>query len=167
VVKMLDVTEISAVVAAAGVLVGVVYYILEIRHQSRMRQTEVETRRADLLARLYSTMTSRDWLEAWDRVMAMQTTDLTKLRAEHGLIDLNEVLLIFDELGVLLQMRLVDVDLVEKMFHGHVVRIWKKMMPIIDQVRESLDDQRLGEGFEYLYNEIKKYEQKLQQSKAQ
>lgn len=54
---MVDITEISAIVAAAGVLVGVVYYILEIRHQIKMRQI-------DLLARLYSTMTGKEWMEA-------------------------------------------------------------------------------------------------------
>jgi hypothetical protein len=45
---MVDITEISAVVAAAGVLVGVVYYVLEVRHQTRIRQT-------DFITRLYST----------------------------------------------------------------------------------------------------------------
>ena len=29
---MVDLTEISAIVAAAGVLVGVVYYMLDLRH---------------------------------------------------------------------------------------------------------------------------------------
>jgi xanthosine utilization system XapX-like protein len=33
---MVDITEISAVVAAAGVLVGVVYYMLDLRHQARI-----------------------------------------------------------------------------------------------------------------------------------
>jgi hypothetical protein len=36
---MVDITEISAIVAAAGVLVGVVYYVLDIRHQRQARQT--------------------------------------------------------------------------------------------------------------------------------
>jgi hypothetical protein len=43
---MVDVTEISAIVAAAGVLVGVVYYILDMRNQAKIRQT-------DLVMRLY------------------------------------------------------------------------------------------------------------------
>ena len=41
---MIDITEISAVLAAAGVLVGVVYYILEIRHQTKIRETDLEIR---------------------------------------------------------------------------------------------------------------------------
>ena len=37
---MFDITEISAIVAAAGVLFGVAYYILDMRHQTKVRQTE-------------------------------------------------------------------------------------------------------------------------------
>ena len=35
---MVDITEISAIVAALGVVVGVIYYVLDSRHQSRSRQ---------------------------------------------------------------------------------------------------------------------------------
>jgi hypothetical protein len=38
---MVDITEISAVVAAAGVLVGVAYYILDMKHQRQVRQTDL------------------------------------------------------------------------------------------------------------------------------
>jgi len=58
----LDITSISAMVAAAGVLVGVVYYILDIRHQTRIRQT-------DLVMRLYSTRGSKEFQEAVKNVM--------------------------------------------------------------------------------------------------
>jgi hypothetical protein len=43
---MVGITEISAMVAAAGVLVGVIYYIMDMRNQTRIRQT-------DLVMRLY------------------------------------------------------------------------------------------------------------------
>jgi hypothetical protein len=38
---MVDITEISAIVAAAGVLIGVVYYILDMRNQTRIRKTDI------------------------------------------------------------------------------------------------------------------------------
>ena len=38
---MVDVTEVSAVIAATGVLVGVAYYILDIRHSREARQIEM------------------------------------------------------------------------------------------------------------------------------
>ena len=37
---MVDVQTASVAIASAGVLLGVIYYILEIRHQGRIRQME-------------------------------------------------------------------------------------------------------------------------------
>jgi hypothetical protein len=151
VVDILLLQTVSIAIASVGVLLGAIYYIFQIRHQTRIRKT-------DLLVRMYSTITSRDWLEAWDRVNSMEITDFSKMRAEHRIVDVNEVLGVFDELGVLLQMRLIDFDLVEKLFHGHVKRVWEKLKPVAEQGRKSANDPRLGEGVEYLYNEVKKRE---------
>ncbi len=68
VLGMVDITEISAVVAAAGVLVGVAYYILTIRHQGRVRQT-------DLLLRMYSTFGSEGFQTALTRTVNMEFRD--------------------------------------------------------------------------------------------
>ena len=126
---MVDITEISAIVAAAGVLVGVVYYILEIRHQIKMRQI-------DLLARLYSTMTGKEWMEAWGRVNAydMETTDMGKLWTENRLVDANIVIMYFEELGVFVQMKLLDLDRVEKLLHRHVERMWEMLKPLVENL---------------------------------
>ena len=57
---MVDVTEISAIVAAAGVLIGVVYYVLDMRHQMQVRQTE-------LILGLYKEFGSIEFQEALGR----------------------------------------------------------------------------------------------------
>jgi len=41
---MLDIASISTVVAAGGVLVGVVYYLLDVRNQAMIRKTELITK---------------------------------------------------------------------------------------------------------------------------
>ena len=40
---MVDITEISAIVAAAGVLVGVVFTVMELRNLVKQRQTDLVT----------------------------------------------------------------------------------------------------------------------------
>jgi hypothetical protein len=154
--KMVEITEISAVVAAAGVLVGVVYYILDMRNQTRMRKT-------DLLTRLYSTMVNKDWLEAWDKIDRLESDDLIKMRLEKRMADINLIYAFFDEVGVLLKKGLVDMDLVESLIHGHAIRTWEKLKPMFEQGRKLRNDPKIAEGFEYLYNEMKKREQKLRQ----
>jgi len=49
---MLDIASISAVVAAFGMIVGVVFAVLEIRNLARQREIEVETRQAQLFMQI-------------------------------------------------------------------------------------------------------------------
>ncbi len=57
---MVDVESVSAVVAAVGVIVCVVFAILELRNLIKQRQT-------DLVIRLYSTMGSSSFQEVWEK----------------------------------------------------------------------------------------------------
>jgi len=59
---LVDLTEISAMVAAAGVLVGVVWYILDMRNQTR-------TRHMELVMRLYATFSSDEFQDAWANIV--------------------------------------------------------------------------------------------------
>ncbi|NIO38532.1 hypothetical protein GTO27_12670, partial [Candidatus Bathyarchaeota archaeon] len=55
---MLDIPSISALVAVAGVIVGVILTVVELRNLVKQRQT-------DLVVRLYSTYGSKESQEAW------------------------------------------------------------------------------------------------------
>lgn len=148
---MVDITEVSAIVAAAGVLVGVVYYVLDLRHQSKMRQT-------DLLVRLFSTLMSRDWLEAWEKVRDRETLDYDDYKEKYGLVEANEIYVYLDQLGRLLQKGLIDLDLLP-LETGQIRIMWEKMEPILEGSRKKFNESKLGQGFEYLYSEMKKREQ--------
>jgi hypothetical protein len=158
---MVDIQTVSIAVASAGVFLAAIYYILQLRHQTKIRQT-------DLLARLYSTMTTKEWMESWGRVNAydMKTTNLDKLWTENRLVDYNIVVMFFDELGIFVQMKLLDINHVEKLLHRHIVRIWEFLKPITDEIRTAMNDPQLGQGYEYLYNEMKKREQRLRAKKG-
>jgi hypothetical protein len=84
--------------------------------------------------------------------------------------DIWKVAWFFNGIGVLLQSKLADIKLIDKLFGYMILGIWEGMEPIImgmkKQMRPEAREQRALEGFEYLYNELKKREQKLQQSKA-
>jgi len=59
---MVDISTVSIVIASAGVFAAAIYYILQLKHQSKMRQT-------DLLVRLFSMTMTKDFAEAWEKVM--------------------------------------------------------------------------------------------------
>jgi hypothetical protein len=160
--RVVDVYEISAVVAAAGVLVGVVYYILDMRHQRQVRQT-------DLVMRLYSTLGSKEFWEALTKFMMMEFEDYNDYKKKYvtsstgwsekpEFIALSQVAVFFDGIGVLLCMKLIDIDLAARLFRNSVVYTWEKVKPIIEGLRTEGYPQIMAE-YENLYNEMKKREQ--------
>jgi len=157
---MVGITEISAVVAAAGVLVGVVYYILDMRNQSRMRQT-------DLLMRLHTASTTKEMVEAALKFVSTDYKDYDDFVEKYGsLYSEGEVqtafIMIgqfFEGIGVLMKNRLADINQVNQLFA--VEAFWMKMKPLVEGIRKQGSPKNY-EWFEYLYNEMRKREQKLQ-----
>jgi hypothetical protein len=69
----------------------------------------------------------------------------------------------YERIGVLLHRKLIDASLISDFLNVKV--IWEAMKPYVLYLRERYGSATL-EWFEYLYNEMQKREQKLQQSKA-
>ena len=159
---MVDVTEISTVVAVAGVLVGVVYYLLDVRNQAIIRKTE-------LITRLYSAFGSEEYQKAF--VMVSSITPATyedydrfvkiggEVTVELIPMKILKILYFFEEVGVLLSKKLVDSDLIDQLMGYHIIMTGTKTMKIIEETRKRLNLPRAFTNFEYLYNEVKKREQ--------
>jgi hypothetical protein len=156
---MVDVTEISAVVAAGGVLVGVALTVLELRSLVKQRQT-------DLIERLYSIFISEDFMTALVKTMNLEFEDYRGFVNKYGSFSLEtpvnvavrRVVYYYSEAGSLLHRRLVDVEFLYE-FMGGVTMIWDKLKPLIEGYREKAG-YNFGGWFEYLCNEMKKREQR-------
>jgi len=165
--RMVDITEISAIIAAAGVLIGVVYYILNIRHQRQIRQT-------DLILRLETTWRSRELRESYTAVMNLNFKDYDEYAKKHPLWNsvgtpevraIVEVGTFFDSIGILLHRKLIDIEMVDELFSFYIKAAWEKLKPLIEGRRNDLDP-KFRKSFEYLYNEMQKREQKLKAEKS-
>jgi hypothetical protein len=151
---MVDITEVSAIVAATGVLVGVIYYILDMRYQSKVRQT-------DLVMRLYATFSSNEFQDAWAKVRARgsdfeKLDDIFEFDKKGGLREVNQICLFFEGIGILLQRRLLDTRMIEDLFGGSVARAWETCRIGVMKARHQLNDPTIYYYFEYLYNEMEK-----------
>lgn len=156
---MVDLTEISAIVAAAGVLFGVVYYILDIGHQSKVRQT-------DLIMRLHSQVVSKEFIEAFQKVRNLKVNDYDDFEKKYGPLSaegpeqtaIMMMAMFMEGIGVLLHRKLVDVELIGELFP--VEDGWRKLGPILIVTRKKSGNPEAWRWFEYLYNEVKKREQR-------
>jgi hypothetical protein len=157
---MVDITEISAIVAAAGVLVGVVLTVQELRHLVRQRQTDLVTRLS------YDISTNREFLEAFADIFEVEFKDYDDFVKRYGrTISRNQVPMsfmmmgnFFEQIGVLFRNRLIDASLISQLFPIDIV--WEKMKPLVEGMRKEYHNPGFFEWFEYLYNEMKKREQR-------
>ena len=151
----MDIASVTTVVASAGVLVGVIFAYLEVRSLVRTRQTE-------LVIGLYSQVTSKEWEEAYTKVLTTEFKDYDDFADKYGSLisskpipmALDRVCRFYEQLGILLHKKLIDIDLVYNLFS--VTRPWTKVKPMVEGVRKQLSQPSLYEWFEYLYNEVQR-----------
>jgi len=155
---VVDIQTISIAIASASVIAGIVYYVFQVRHQSKMRQTE-------LVTRLYSIYASEGFQKEWFTLMEEETNDYSTYRKKYA-VEIPPTALFFNEIGVLLSKKLIDIDLVNRLFGGIIMRYWERARPILESGRRELNSPKWGWGLEYLCNEVLKRQQKLQQEGA-
>jgi hypothetical protein len=152
VVDILLLQTVSIAVASASVVAGIVYYASQVRHQTKIRET-------DLLTRLYSIMVSKDWLEAWQKVQDREVLDHSDYLKKYGFVELNEVYVFFKQLGMLMKRGLIDVDLIP-LNYGQVKVTWEKIRPVLEGGRKRFNEPKLGIEVEYLCSELEKREKR-------
>jgi len=155
---MVDITEISAMVAAAGVLLGVVYYLLDIRNQSRMRQTS-------LVMGIYSTFGSEGFQATWQKALNRDSKNYDDYVREYGLAEVWQVGVLFEGLGLLVHRKLVSIDMVDDLASGPVKNTSEKVKPVVEGYRLHFNQPQFYEWVEYLYNELEKRGQRTKYGK--
>jgi hypothetical protein len=150
---MVDIQTVSIAVASAGALVAATYYVLQIRHQTKLRQT-------DLVMRLYSTFGSKEFQDAWTRIESSEFKNYDEYVKKYGSGDYVQCATFFEGIGVLLQKKLIDINLVDALFNIPLKYMYERMKPIIEGNKQQFHNPRVFEYFEYLYNEMNKREQR-------
>jgi hypothetical protein len=159
---MVDIQTVSIAIASASVVAGVVYYALQIRHQNKIRQT-------DLLVRIspWLSISSSELQAAAVRTLNLEFTGYDDFVKKYGKIhsekpEQTAVLAVanyLDALGILARRRLVDVDLIFEFWSGDIPDLWEKIKPLVEGMRKKSNYPILVNA-EYLYNEMKKREQR-------
>ena len=162
---MLDIPSISAVVAAAGVMVGVAFAYLEVRNLAKQRETDVETRQAELFMQIYDHYYREDFLIDENEILFhWEWKDFEDFWRKYGpetnpkaFSKWDSVGTYFRGVGVLVKRKLIDPGLVDELMGTSIILHWEKSGPIMKEFRERYWPHAY-EWFEYLYNEMKKRE---------
>ena len=159
---MLDITSISIVIAAASVVVAVIFAILQLRDAMKQRRTQI-------LVNLYSRFGSSEFAEALERIRTCEYKDFNDYVKKYGVSDLYQVGSVFEGLGFLMHRKLVDKGLASLFTSSESLITWEKIKPMVEEARKQRSQRKVGDyvpmlvWWEYFYNEVKKREQRLQQ----
>jgi hypothetical protein len=150
---MVDIQTVSVAVASASVVAGVIYYALQLRHQNKMRQT-------DLVMRLYSQFNSLEFQKVWYEVLKREAKDYYDYEKKYGFVEFTVIAVFFEGIGILLKRKLIGIELVDDMFTTPIKWTWEKMKDTTLEWRKVRNQPEIFEWGEYLYNEMKKREQR-------
>jgi hypothetical protein len=164
---MVDIQTVSVILASVSVIAGVVYYVFQIRHQTKTRQS-------DLAWRMSQTIYADDYRDAILKVLNLDFKDYEDFVKKYGpyLSDsptmkaLTKINVFYAQLGGLVEENLIDFKLVYGVFGTAIWRTWPKVKPIIEGYRKASNQPAYLDSFEYLYNEVMKRSQKLRAKKG-
>ena len=160
-----DVASISSIVAAVGVVVGVILTVQELRHIHKQRQT-------DLLVRLapWLNMSGGELLQAYVKVLNLDFKDYDEFVEKYGqpLAEKPEQMAImtvgnyFEAVGTLLRKRLLDLDLVWEYWGETFITLWQRRYKVyVEGVRKEFNQPEFRDAGEYLFYEMQKRERQL------
>jgi len=160
---MVDIQTVSIAIASVGVVAGIIYYAFQVRHQAKLRQT-------DLIMRLHSQTCTREFVDAYQKVLSLKFKEYNDFVEKYGPLNAEgseqtAILMcanFMEGIGVLLHRKLVDIEPLRELFP--IESGWRKLEPILIGSRKRTGNPETWRWFEYLYNEAKKREQKLQAS---
>ena len=160
----MDITSISAVIAAISVVVGVIFAIFQMRDANKSRHT-------DLIIQLNPALkvTMSEVIESYSKIMNLEFKDYKEYLEKYG-DPLSDTALQLttgynDGFGFLLHKQLIDIETIDYILVGSTIGLWEKLKPLIEGMRKHNNLPELSKWFEYLYNELKKREPTTQAQK--
>ena len=144
---MVSVETVSIMIAAVSVVIGVINSIRSNQKAEEQRQTEIETRQAELLMQLYDRWSSKDFRrDSWEINTFWRGDNIADIRKklfDQG--DLDEIVKMttqatfYEGIGVLVEEGLLDLKLVDLLLHNNIMGNWETLTPFITESRQRME----------------------------
>jgi len=156
---MVDIIEVSAIVTAAGVIVGVIYYIINLRNSIKAR--ELETTRL-----VIADYISEQGLQRWATMMTMQWKDFEDFMKKYGRFNPEMFakwaswFFAWEVFGVLLKHKIVRAEEMHDFGGYSAIQAWEKFKDIIQSFRDIAYGQDMFSNAEWFAQEMLKVKMK-------
>jgi hypothetical protein len=145
-----DVPMITAIITTVSIVIGVIFTLLELRHLTGTRKTEI-------IMKIYDRFGSKEIVEAMNKVGAAKFESLDDYRKKYGLTEAVQIAVLFEGLGVLLEQNLIDIKMVDRLFGPSLNSLWERMQPLIYAMRKGLNEPFFFSHYEYLIKRLSAY----------
>jgi hypothetical protein len=147
---MIDIPTIASIVTTISIVIGAAFTILEIRHLTRVRRT-------DIIMNIYDRFGTKEIVEAINRVGNAKFENITDYREKYGFTDIVQIAELFEGIGVLLEQNLIDIKMVDSLFGPSVNLLWVRMKPVLYAMREGLKEPFFFSHYEYLIKRLNSF----------
>lgn len=156
---MFTIIEGAAILSALAGVSAAIIVIIELRHMDRHKDLEISMKLFEW-AETESLRKAFRWIEN-----DFQFENLDKYKKDVAdNFEVNDypyqIEAFFEEVGFLVNKKLVDIDVIVDRLGGYIISDWEKLQPWIEAIREERNDKTFGEHFEVLYEKTRKYMRK-------
>jgi hypothetical protein len=145
-----DISLIATIVTTVSIVIGVIFALLELRHLTRTRRTEI-------IMKIYEQFGSSEIVEAVFKIGAAEFENFEDYAKKYGLIEVTKVAVLFEGVGVLLEQNLIDIKLVDRLFGPTLNSLWERMKPVIYAMRKASNEPFFFSHYEYLIKRLSAY----------
>ena len=165
---MIDAPTIGVLVTAVSVSVAAIYYIFTLRTNQRNLKMNLETRQAQLFMQLFDRWSSQEFASNYGKVRyefcskfndnpeefsKFVTQNVNESYNPDVFLPVHQLSLFFEGVAVLVQKKLIDIDMVERLFADRIIWYWGMIKPRILFAR-TYQGQQLYTNFGWLYDEM-------------
>jgi len=150
-----DLTTIATIVTTVSIVIGVIFTLLEVRHLTGTRKTEI-------IMKIYDRFGSKEMVEAMNKVGVAKFESLDDYRKKYGFTEAIQIAVLFEGLGVLLEQNLIDIKMVDRLFGPSLNSLWERMQPLLYAMRKGLNEPFFFSHYEYLIKRLSAYREKSQ-----
>jgi len=156
---LFTIIEGAAILSALAGVSAAIIVIIELRHMDRHKDLEISMKLFEW-AETESLRKAFRWIEN-----DFQFENLDKYKKDVAdNFEVNDypyqIEAFFEEVGFLVNKKLVDIDVIVDRLGGYIISDWEKLQPWIEAIREERNDKTFGEHFEVLYEKTRKYMRK-------
>ena len=159
---LINIVDFSIISAALSVTAGVINSIFSSRRAERQRQTEIDTRKAQVAQQILDKTTSREGMEYGRICSQAKWSDYDEWLErywsdEDYKIAFRYWMHCFEHTGVYLKEDILDIRLLALRSAWSLIWWWEKHRDVIYNERKRRNNRRYCDMWEYAYDQLMKY----------